>query len=88
MLCSLLISQLNVCRNDRQASAKHCLEVGCGIDRARRVILIQCRSERSRIGSCTTKFVLVVVGVVEIVVVEVLLLAPDSPRRVGKTGEQ
>lgn len=81
MLFFLLISLLNVCRNDRQAP-KHCLKVGRGIDRAGLVILIQGRSERSGIGGGTTKFVLVVVGVIEIVVVEVFLLAPDSPRGV------
>lgn len=67
---------------------KHSLEVRSSIDRARRVILIQSRSERSRIGGGTTELVLVIVGVIEIVVVEGLLLAPDSPRSVGKTSEQ
>lgn len=68
--------------------AKQSLKVGCSIDRAGLMILIQCRSERSRVGGGATKFVLVVVGVIEIVVVEVLLLAPDSPDRVGQTSEQ
>jgi len=68
--------------------AKHSLKVGGSIDRARLMILIQCRSERSRVGGGPTKFVLVGVGVVKIVVVEGLLLAPDSPGSVGEASEQ
>jgi len=68
--------------------AKTSLEVRGSVDGARLVILIQRRPERSRIGCSSTKLVLVDVGVVKIVVMKVLLLAPDSPRSVSETSEQ
>ena len=52
------------------------------------MILIQCRSERSRLGSSPTKLVVVGVGVVQIIVVKVLLLAPNSPGSISETSEQ
>jgi len=52
------------------------------------MILIQCGTERSRIGRGSTKFVLIGVGVVQIVVVKILLLAPDAPNGVGQPSKQ
>ena len=59
------------------------LEVGGSIDGTWLMVLIQCRSERSRVGGRTTELVLVVVGIICIVVMESLLPAPDSPCSVG-----
>jgi predicted metalloprotease len=52
------------------------------------MILVESRSERSGIGRRAAEFILVVVGIVEVIVVKILLLAPDSPGSVGQTGKQ
>lgn len=65
------------------------LKVGCRVDRTWLVVLIQGRSERGGIGSGgSAGFVLIEVGVVEIIVVKVLLLAPDAPGSVSQSGKK
>lgn len=64
------------------------LEVRSSVDGARLMILIKGRPKRCRIGAIATNFVLVVVGIVQIIVVKGLLLSPDTPSSVGETSEQ
>jgi len=52
------------------------------------MILIQGGAERSRVGRSPAELILVDVGVVQIIVVESLLLAPNSPSSVGQTRKQ
>jgi len=52
------------------------------------MVLIQCGTERGRISGGSTEFVLVDIRVIQIIVVKILLLAPNSPGGVGETGEQ
>jgi len=65
------------------------LEVGCGVDWSRRVILIQSplKGRAVRSSRCA-EFVLVEVGIIEIIVVQILLLAPDTPGSIGQSGKK
>ena len=66
-----------------------CLKVGCCIDWSGLMILVQSRPERGVVGaSGCTKFVLVGVGIVEVIIMKVLLLAPDTPSSVCQSRKQ
>lgn len=65
------------------------LKIGCCVDWTGLMILIKGRPERCRVrASGCAEFVLVEIGVIQILIVEILLLSPDAPSSVGQSSEQ
>jgi hypothetical protein len=52
------------------------------------MVLIERGPERSGVGRSSTEFVLVVVGVVQIIIMDVLFLSPNSPGSVCQASKQ
>jgi len=64
------------------------LEIGCRVDRARVVVLVECALEGCLVVGRGAELLLLGIGVIEIVIVEILLLAPDPPCCESESTEQ